>query len=70
MRHSDFQSRFEDWTEVKISSDINPPLHMFDFWCQKAKIVTEKEILQNRKNIGNNDFKDLQHVIEYVSLNL
>ena len=45
MRHSDFQSRFEDWTEVKISSDINPPLHMFDFWCQKAKIVTEKEIL-------------------------
>ena len=47
MRHSDFQSRFEGGIEVKIYSDNDPPLHMFDFWCQNcirernAKVCSE-----------------------------
>ena len=45
-------------------------IHLYICLIFGTKIVTGKGILQNRKNIGNNDFKDLQHIIEYVSLNL
>ena len=70
MRHSDFQSHFEDGTEVKISSDINPPLHIFDYWfqnCNGERYSIEQKKYRKQRN---NYFKDLQHIIEYVSLNL
>ena len=67
MRHSDFQSHFEHGTKVRISSDINSPLHIFDYWIQNCN--REKNSIE-QKNIEKIDFKDLHHIIEYVSLNL
>ena len=48
MRHSDFQSRFEGGTEVKIYSDIDR-LYICLFFG--AKIVSEKEMLKSVRKL-------------------